>query len=444
MRKQSFVLVAVVLAACGTNKSKTAPDAGDVADAAVQVDAAPIPVDAGFPAFRPTDTPRVVTSGGPVLNHPTIIPVVFAKDDATTKGKLLDFVSKLGATDYWHEATTEYDVGAATGGTPVVLGAEDDPPATLDDADLQKWLAAKLQANDARFGTPDANTVYALFYPAGTTITTGAPSAGGGGGGDGGMPDAGRSFTQSSCMQFGGYHDSIQLDAAHGSLHVAYAVIPRCSTFNGLYGLDAITGPASHELIEAATDPFPGWRPAYQGVDDAHFYWQSLLGGGETGDMCAQNPDSFAQFPELGYVVQRSWSNVAAVAGMDPCVPARADVPYFNTIPTLSDDVAYSIGGQSIMVKGVKIAAGQSATIELDMLSSGPTQSWTVDAIDTATLRGQPAQLAFDFDKTSGNNGDKLHLTITVMTASTRKRETFLLESKQGNHTNLWVGVVGN
>jgi len=94
-----------------------------------------------------------------------------------------------------------------------------------------------LQTGDARFPAPDANTLYAFYFPAGVTITTGANvSTGDGGvdggddgGDDGGTIDAGfGGGVSSSCLDFGGYHDNIQLDAAHNNLNVAYAVIPRC------------------------------------------------------------------------------------------------------------------------------------------------------------------------------------------------------------------------
>src|SRR5262249_39975352 len=128
-----------------------------------------------------------------------------------------------------------------------------------------------------------------------------------------------------------------QLDARHSNLAVAYAVIPRCGNFGNLTGLDAVTAAESHELIESATDPYPMYDPAYDRLDDDHYYWSSTLGGAETGDMCAQNPTAFTRFSELPYIVQRTWSNQAALAGHDPCVPPIPDTVYFSAVPELNE-----------------------------------------------------------------------------------------------------------
>lgn len=401
---------------------------------------------APYPAELPTDFPQVVSGGGPVMATPKIVPVLFAVDDATTKTSIADFVKKVGATEYWKAATTEYGVGAGTGLDPVLLTAADDPAMTVDDSEIQTWLAGKLNADDPAFPKPDANTLYAIFYPANVTITIGggapppsdAGADAGGGGGFGGV--------QSSCTAFGGYHQNIQLDAAHQTMNVAYAVVPRCANFGNLTGIDMVTGAGSHEMLEAVTDPFPlAMNPGYAQVDDAHIFWQGFLGGGEVGDMCAQYASSFTKFAELPYTVQRSWSNKAESGGHDPCVPAMPGEVYFNSVPVLPDMIAFSAFGQTVNVRGVKIPAGQSKTIPLQLWSEAATTGpWTVKAVDFATARGQTAQLAFSFDKTSGANGDTIQMTIKVVTASKRNHESFIVISKLGGVEATWIGVVGN
>jgi hypothetical protein len=308
--------------------------------------------------------------------------------------------------------------------TPVNL--TEAAPATIDDSAIQTWLAGKLNGDDPAWPAADANTVYVLHYPTGTTVT-----AGGGAG--------------TSCTDFGGYHDNITLDANHASLDVAYAVVPRCPSFGDLMGLDAVTGAESHELIEAVTDPNPSTNPAYASVEDKFFYWQRVLGGSEVGDMCAQFPNVFTKFSELPYMVQRTWSNQAAAAGHDPCVPALPNEVYFNAAPVLPDSIMATFMGQSLTQQGVKIPVGMSKTIELDLFSDGDTKGpFTVTAKDTAELFGQTPHLTLSLDKTSGVNGEKLHLTITVMTASKNNRETFIVATKLGQQENLWIGMVGN
>jgi hypothetical protein len=117
---------------------------------------------------------------------------------------------------------------------------------------------------------------------------------------------------------------------------------------------------------------------------------------------------------------------------------------YFNTAPVLNDNVMLNVG-QTIMTKGVNIPVGQSKTVELDLYSDGPTSGpWSITAKDFATLQGGSAELGFTFDKTSGVNGDKLHMTIHVISQSQFGVEGFLLINKLAGQSSLWVGLVGN
>jgi hypothetical protein len=397
-----------------------------------------------YPALLPPDPPQVITLGGPVLTGAKIVPIFFAADDPTTTASIADFVSKVGATKYWIANVAEYGAGAATGLPPVQL--TEPAPTTIDDSNIQLWLAKKLNGDDPLFPTPDANTLYALFYPAGTTVTLGGTpvldggvadagtDTGGGGGGFGGI--------QSSCTDFGGYHQNIQLDAPHGTANVAYAVVPRCATFGPLTGLDVITGAASHEFIEATTDPFPISAPAYLTIDDAHAYWEFVLGGGEVCDMCAQFPASFTKFTELPYTVQRCWSNKAEKAGTDPCVPETESEVYFNTVPELTS-IPADIEGMTLNVQGVSIPVGSSKVVTLDLFSDGPTSGpWTVGAESLSP--GGMSNLTFSFDKTTGKNGDKIAMTIKVTAASMRNHEEFIVTSKLGTAENIWVGFISN
>jgi hypothetical protein len=376
-----------------------------------------------YPAPHPAP-PHVVTLGGPVLANPKIVPIFFANDDAAFTAKLADFTNKVGSTNYWSANVSEYGVGPAVSLAPVQ--AAEKPSGTIDDSQIQSWLASKLNSNDPAFPPPDKDTLYALYYPKNVTITL-----------SGGGPPS------QSCTEFGGYHSNLTLDAAHGNMDVAYSVVPHCPGFQGQTELETATSSASHEYIEAATDPFPQTEPAYGQVDNSHIYWLFALGGGEIGDMCAQQQSSFVQFPELDYVVQRSWSNKSANAGHDPCVPALAQ-PYFNSAPVLPDTISLNVG-QVVKVKGVQIPAGQSKTIEVDLFSDAKTAGpWTVSAVDLQALQGGQPELGFSFDKSSGVNGEKLNLTIKVIKASQYKAEIFFLTSKLGNQQNLWIGLVGN
>jgi hypothetical protein len=124
---------------------------------------------------------------------------------------------------------------------------------------------------------------------------------------------------------------------------------------------------------------------------------------------------------------------------------------YFNSYPVLNDTITTtSGGGQTVTLKGVKIAVGASAPVELDLASTGPTPGpWTLEAFDQSQLAGATTgtYLGFAFDKSSGQNGDKITMTITVKAAGRRNTEPFLVVSKMGGTNqlvNFWAGVVGN
>src|SRR5262249_40312223 len=145
---------------------------------------------------------------------------------------------------------------------------------------------------------------------------------------------------------------------------------------------------------------------------NAHLYWLFALGGGETGDMCAQFPGVFTKFSPLPYTVQRTWSDAAAKAGHDPCQPTAPGSVYFNSAPVLNDNI--SIQGAGTM-KGVKIPVGSSKVVDLDLFSDGDTGGpWKVQVKDFGALVGLGNTMSFSLDQTQGQNGQKLHLTINV------------------------------
>ena len=402
--------------ACGGSVSGTPDSGGD--DAGQQPDTAQPAEDAGpdvdngvvsttYPAFK-VDAPQVVTGGGPTLAAPKLVPVYFANDDTAFTAKLTTFMSKLGDSAFWLPAVGEYGVGKITSTAPIQLA--DNAPASIDDADIQTWIAAKI--TDQTLPAPDANTIYAIYYPDGTTVTLGQNGT--------------------SCQDFGAYHDNITYN---GTTDVSYAVMPRCSGW-GPSTMDTTTSAASHEFIEASTDPFPQTNMAYSQVDDNHILWEFVLGGGETGDMCAQFKSSYVTPSDLGFQVQRSWSNANAKAGHDPCQPADT-TPYFNAMPVLTDKI--DIGGGT--TKGVHIPVGSSGTIEVDLFSDADTGGpWTVSASDTSGA----GAISFAWDRTTGQNGEKLHLTINALQKTQYGASGFTIKSKLNGRTTSWFGLVGN
>ena len=187
---------------------------------------------------------------------PYIVPITYSGDPFAAA--IEAFTAGIGATSYWSTVTSEYGTGPATSAPPVHLQTA--APATIDDTAIQQFIKSSVGTTlpAARPGI-----VYAFFYPASTTVTWfGAPS----------------------CSENEGYHWDLALG---GGTNVSYVVVPRCDTAvgaPGITGIDATTLVASHEYVEAATDPFPTLAPAYESLDAEHTIW-GVLENVEVGDL---------------------------------------------------------------------------------------------------------------------------------------------------------------
>jgi hypothetical protein len=354
------------------------------------------------------------------MTAPKVVAITF--DGDSLQGQIDTFVSQVASAAYWAGATAEYGVGALTAAAPQHLA--ETPAATLADSDVQAWLTGKINGGGdagAAFPSPDGNTVYTIFYPATTVVTMGSATL---------------------CNDFQGYHGDYAISPG---TYVTYAVVGRCPPpVSNLAEIDEVTAEASHEIIEAATDPLPLDQPAYLLPDADHLGW-ALVAGGEIGDLCAAFPDSFYNPQGITNLVQRVWSNKAAAGSHDPCEP-DGNSPYFNSAAVLNDSL--TVTGSPIgdfTTKGVKIPVGSSATVELDLFSDAPTSGpWKVSVIDVGTFFGDPTTLSFSLDQTTGQNGDKLHLTIKALGKSSLGASPFWIESDLGNASSVWIGLVGN
>lgn len=378
------------------------------------------------------DVPQVVNGPPPgtVLTAPKVQMIAYTEDPTATD--IEKQLTELTHTQTWSQQTSEYGVGPLTVLPTIFIPGT--PPATIDDnsgdpTPLQKTLAANTSGASPAWGAADASTIYMFLLPDGTQVNSGGLCC---------DPQAG----------YFGYHD----EAPVGSMNVPYAVICNCPAFAmpPLNALDDVTTTVTHELAEASTDPFPETNLAYGQEDLPHIIWAIGTFGGEVADMCQDNTDSNYTPPGSTYMVQRSWSNAAARAGKNPCVPVPTSYPtYFNSYPVLPDMVTLDGQGlgQSITTEGVKIAVGQSQTIDIVLHSEAPTSGpWNVQVTDLSYFVGDTANPVLDLtlDKDTGSDGDVLHLTIKVLsTDSQLGGEGFVLSSTLGAQQNLWFAAVG-
>jgi hypothetical protein len=424
-------------------ESGTTADANDAPSSSDSPgDAAPDVVDNGeastnYPAPHPPLPTLTNANHGPVLTTPKVYFVFYPNDP--NEAALQAFAPKFAASTYWTTTTHEYGVGAISYAGTIDLTGQT-PPQTISSTQIQSWVESEIASG--AFGTPDPQAIYTIVYPQGTTITEPNPVS----------PLLGN---VQSCVAFGGYHDDAQVtpDGGGTTANYAYAVIPTCSTI-----VDELTEVLSHEWIEASTDPqvtangtftlSGGPNSAYFNVDQDHFVW-AVLGGGEAGDLCEpEGAGAYIVPPDIGNGVQRTWSNLAAMGSHDPCVPDPASA-FFDSAPVLDETVTFTSPIASpITSKGVTIPVGQSKTIEVDLFSDAATTGpWTVQADDVLYKYygsyGIQQSMTFAWDRTSGVNGEKLHLTITVTQASiVGNGHAFMITSTLGNRIAVWPGLV--
>lgn len=348
--------------------------------------------------------PQVQYLGGGLLTAPKVVTITFPGDSMTAE--LQAFGRSAASSSWWNTIRTGYcetpGSGACVGdgppGTSVVLT---EPPAanytdseTGGPATLQTWLAGAI--SDGTLPKPDdnpiTNTVYTVYFPSTTTITF-----------DG----------VQSCANtgFDGYHNSMTM----GSQQIVYAVIDECAPLSPADTLlQATTVTASHETIEASSDPSSLLYPAslsyayYLNYMDPSIWGWIDIEGGEIADMCV---DPFGldqdQTTDGAFTVQRIWSNAQAAAGLDPCNPIPSGETYFNAAPK-----------ETVFV----VAVGAETTFEVDAFSVGPTAPWTLLAQDwsASTASYLSFSIAGGTQSSQGpqisvNNGSTVQVTVTLL-----------------------------
>jgi hypothetical protein len=343
----------------------------------------------GGSSAAPSLLPDVVDHGGPVMAHMQLVPIFYTGDTDITS--LTSFSQWIVGSEWLKAVGADYGVGTGTMLPAVQLPGP--APAMIDDTDIIQLLYSGLAAGTLpRPAGGLADVLYLIYFPASTTITAG--------------PDK-------SCEAFGGYHNS----ARQGGVELSYAVIAACSDFvDGLDDLENREVVASHELIEAATDPVPNNHPGFQ-LDDPTTPWSGF--GSEVADLC-QRGDTTEIVRESSFVAQRSWSVAAASAEQDPCVPG-ANADYFNLVMQPAGVVRIAPGGhQAVTLRawargaasgtswqldtGVAMPSAQTLTLSAPTIKDGATVSLDVALPSTAQIGDQPQFVVFSTSSTDDAN----------------------------------------
>jgi hypothetical protein len=409
----SGAVLLVAASACASAASSES-DAG-VDSGITDASAADVSVEAGvdaryedtFPAPHapiPTVEPQQGVPAN-VMVHPKIVTITFDTDSA--KPDIQAFTDAMVGSDWWTATTHEYCAG--TSGEcigPLSIAAHvslPTPPDSLDVAQVEAYLYGLIA--DKTVPAPSKDVLYTFFFPA--SVKLGQPGF-------------------EACNAFDGYHSlsgmlpdgTVDAGALDGGPmpNVAYAVVARCSK-----DINEVTLTAAHEWIEAATDP-DGYGYT---VDDAA--WAAFFYP-EVGDLCDFEPTN-----RVGkYAVQSGFSNMAAKAGKNPCVPGTPGELYFNAAPEKPR---------------VKVAVGQSITINVMPYSEKGAGEFTLDAIDLASLYGKAAVVEATVDQTTVHNG--LPVTVTLKLLSKPEplntgevAAVVALRSTQGKVSHYWPVLV--
>jgi hypothetical protein len=296
---------------------------------------------------------------------------------------------------------------------------------TINDSAVQQELIDQIAAGRLPAPTHDAggntNTFYAIFFPHGVTITSG---------------------TATSCVDFYAYHGTIAASLpAHPELYYAVQADMQlgssCDTTptHSVSERTALeTSVATHEMVEAITDPEVG-IPQFL---TAPLAWYDDTNG-EIGDICNGNQGGIAGNDGNPYTVQEEFSNID-----NDCIVAPVAV--LPTIATVTRGTSRAIaigvsgpaGSVSLAVTGAPL--GVTPVLTSSSLAAGSTTTLTINTAPTTTPGHYKVTL-------TGTEGSVAHSTFLDLTIAPNKpgppRNVTALPLK-GAATASWAAPVSN
>lgn len=280
---------------------------------------------AGAPRFMPTraaaPAPAPFAShldyyGGPVMSHVKIVDVFWGTGldpqvtawagpyfQAVTDSAYFDMLQEWNTTVPavgGHASTNQTIYRGGWGGDFTIAPMQ--TTGNINDAKIVAELDRQITAG--AIPPPDGDTLYMTFFPPAITVVDG---------------------TSTQCIDYCAYHNAFS--RGDGS-EVFYAVIPdMSSTCQSQCGPGDVLGnnanSASHELVEAVTDPQVDLNGT--GPIGAPYAWIQGADGQEIGDLCI---GQYATLPG-GQLVQRQWSNAknACIDHNDAYTPLPTPTP---------------------------------------------------------------------------------------------------------------------
>ena len=395
MPRMTRAVLAVSLVVGAQNAS---PPPGDQKTTAP---ARPVPIadPTRYPAVDPP-APALVYAGGHFLRHPRVVTITWKGDDDTLVSRLEAFGASITRGAWWSTVTAGL---CASKGDCMGPGGEassvrlDEPfPGTATLADLATQIGVLVDRGV--LPRPADERILLAYLPSGS-----APS---------GITDA--------CAPYGtrAVHTTFAWPQGAAIASWPVAFVFRCGDDIG-----ELTATASHEILEAASDPtLDGFR-----LERTPRARPFTLYGVEAVDLCKLvTLDDHRAYVD-GWVVQRAWSNEDAQAGRNPCVPHRVNDAYVAVVP------------REPVVTLVR--AKGSAVLRLTGISDRAVPAWSVAAFELAALRGARSCFAFAFDRPDATNGSTLSLTIRLVQPACAGSPV-LLVSTLGTRSHAWPVVV--
>jgi hypothetical protein len=220
--------------------------------------------------------------GGPTLTHVSVHPV-FWNANVQFQANLNAFYNGVTRSVLYDMLSQYSGIGRGSG----VPGFVDNRTATtVSDAAIHTELNRLFTAGSLPL--PNASNYYPVHFPAGVNITA---------------PDGSR-----SCVVFCAYHGTY----VRNGVNVNYGVVPDqgggCAGGCGrnaqrVNNLDSV---ASHELVEATTDPAVGLATTFA----APLAWYDRVNG-EIGDICNAQQGTTVGGDGVTYTIQLEFSNAA-------------------------------------------------------------------------------------------------------------------------------------
>ena len=249
-----------------------------------------------FSVSRADETKNIKYAGGPVIYRPNVRMILWS--GATPLSPLTEalpsFYRSLLRSNYF-DRLKPYQLGSASYGGGSVLKTKVIRPTSsakseMTEDEFQMELVRQIDAG--ALPKPKANEIWSIHIPVGLDVTLAGERVGGG------------VDTFHVCKDYLAEHNGFRLKDKHKT-PVIYLLIPECLGKGGKApDLDFFTDSASHELIEAMTDPLPITEPAWVGPDAVgyvHF-------PDEISDYCADgNSDGTLTTPLHTYAVQGYW-----------------------------------------------------------------------------------------------------------------------------------------